>query len=87
MEGLSLHARIRMQQRAISPAVLEDVLAYGREVHDHQGATILYLDKRARQRIAPQKRTRTKRLDVYVVIGPDGLIKTVGHRYRRIRRT
>lgn len=86
MQGLGEHARIRMQQRGISAAAVEDVLTFGREVHDHHGATILYLDKRARRRIAPQQRTKSERLDPYAVNGSDGLIKTVGHQFRRIRR-
>ena len=86
MQALTEHARIRMQQRGISAAAVEDLLTFGREVHDHHGATILYLDKRARARTALQQISKSKRLDVYAVVGSDGLIKTVGHRFQRIRR-
>jgi hypothetical protein len=86
MQALTQHARIRMQQRGMSAAAVEDLLAFGREVHDHHGATIVYLDKRARARIAPQQIFKGKRLDLYAMVGSDGLIKTVGHRFQRIRR-
>ena len=38
---LTEHARARMQQRGISPAALELLLAYGREEHDHRGCRIV----------------------------------------------
>ncbi|MBZ0145518.1 MAG: DUF4258 domain-containing protein, partial [Rhodocyclaceae bacterium] len=41
---LTEHARTRMQQRAIPPAVVEALLAYGRGEHDHRGSTIVYFN-------------------------------------------
>jgi hypothetical protein len=77
-----------MQQRAISEATLEQLLTYGREIHDHHGAIILCLERCASRTLWPKRSgdAKGKRLNVYAVIGSDGLIKTVGHRYRRIRR-
>ena len=38
---ISDHARVRMQQRGISPTALELLLDYGHEVHDHRGCRIV----------------------------------------------
>jgi hypothetical protein len=79
---LTEHARIRMQQRGIPAAVLEDLLDYGRVAHDHRGATVLYFDRRARTAL----RRSGKRHDAYAVVGGDGEIRTVGHRFKRLWR-
>src|SRR5262245_6404122 len=91
-EGLSQHARARMQQRGISPAALACLLDYGREAHDHHGAVTVYFDKAARRRlerdadsITRKEIARLQRL--YAVLGGDGAVMTVGHRYRRIHRS
>lgn len=87
---LTLHARARMQQRGIAPEALECLLEYEREAFDHRGGVILYLDKAARRRIAREEgRTPPagKRLNLYAVLGDDGRVRTVGHRYRRIPRS
>lgn len=87
---LTHHARARMQQRGIGPDALECLLEYGREAFDHRGGVILYLDKAARRRIAREEGRAPatgKRLDLYAVLGDDGRVRTVGHRYRRIPRS
>ncbi len=45
---LTRHARVRMQQRGIGSEVLDHLFAYGRIVHDHHGAEIVYFDRAAR---------------------------------------
>ena len=88
---VTTHARRRMQQRGIPAAVLEDLLDYGRAVHDHRGAMVLYFDRHARAELAQvlgraalhQSGTR---LDAYAVVGGDGEIRTVGHRTKRLWR-
>ena len=89
--GLTRHALARMQQRGIGADVLEDLLAYGRAVHDHHGAEIICFDRAARRRLAREQgeealRRLGQRLAAYAVIGSDGEVRTVGHRIRRIRR-
>jgi hypothetical protein len=80
MHMLTEHAVARMQQRGIPAAVVNDLLAYGRSEHDHRGGTILYFDRKAR--------TYAKRSSsAYLVLGSDGTVVTVGHRYRRIPRS
>jgi Domain of unknown function (DUF4258) len=82
---LTTHARVRMQQRGISPAVLDVLLAYGREAYDHRGCRIVQFDKRSRRRAARELggelfRRIERHLGAYAVIGPDDAVVTVGHR-------
>jgi hypothetical protein len=82
---LTAHARARMQQRGISPVVLDVLLAYGREAHDHRGCRIAQFDKRSRRRAARELgselfRRIERHLGAYAVIGPDDAVVTVGHR-------
>ena len=89
--GLTRHAQVRMQQRGIGGEALEDLLAYGRTVHDHHGAQIVFFDHAARRRLAEEQgeeaiRRLGKRLAAYAVIGSDGKVRTVGRRIRRIQR-
>jgi hypothetical protein len=85
---LTQHARARMQQRGIAPVMLDRLLDYGRERHDHHGAVVVMLDKRARRRLA-RAGAPGPDLDrlrgVYLVLGHDGAVYTVGHRRRRFR--
>ncbi len=86
---LTLHACRRMQQRGIPRRVIEYVLAYGRVSHDHHGGRVVWLDKRARARLRHEEgravfSTLDKHLNAYVVMNMDGVVMTVGHRYRRI---
>lgn len=88
---LTRHARIRMQQRGIGADALESLLAYGRAVHDHRGAEILYFDHAARRRLACERgeeavRRLGSRLRAFAVLGSDGKVRTVGYRTRRINR-
>ena len=87
--GLTQHARVRMQQRGIGPEAVEDLLDYGRVVHDHRGAEIVFFDHAARRRLAREQgedaiRRLGKRLATYAVLGANGQVYTVGHRTRRL---
>ena len=87
--GLTQHARVRMQQRGIGLEVIDDLLAYGRVVHDHRGAEIVFFDHAGRRRLAREQgeeviRRLGKRLGTYAVVGPNGQVFTVGHRTRRL---
>ena len=87
---LTPHARTRMQQRGIRPEMLEALLDYGREVHVAGGRDLIFFDKRARARLAKAGLVRDAQADrlckSYAVLSSDGLVLTVGHRYRRIPR-
>jgi hypothetical protein len=84
------HARARMQQRGISPAAIEILLSYGRSSHDHRGCEVVYFDKPARQRLAKYNPVAAREAErftrAYAVLGSNGVVVTVGHRYRRFKR-
>lgn len=88
---LTEHAQARLQQRGIPGTVLESLLDFGREAHDHHGSAIVYFDHRARERLRRAfGRDTYKRLephlDAYAVVAADGSVVTVGHRTQRINR-
>ena len=70
------HARARMQQRGIPPRAIEALLDDGRSAPAGRGCEVLFFDKAAggRKRFAR----------AYAVLGRDGAVITVGHRYRRL---
>jgi hypothetical protein len=75
------HARVRMQQRGISAEALEALLEFGCERHIHvDGREIVFFDKQARRRAGKAA------VCTYAIVGSDGTVITVGHRYKRVRR-
>ncbi len=91
MLPMTHHAQTRLQQRGIPPFVVEQLLDFGRQAHDHQGGTIVFFDQKARNKL---RREITKdsfkqiesHLSTYAVLGSNGVIVTVGHRTQRINR-
>ena len=91
MELLTDHARTRMQQRGIRPQMVEALLEFGCVRHLHNnGCEIVFFDKKAKARLArvnpvaageAEKLTRT-----YAIMGSNGVVITVGHRFRRVER-
>ncbi len=84
------HARTRMQQRGISPGVLDLLLCYGTAQHDHHGAEVYHFDKAALRRLEHAwGRSFVRRLDgfrrAYAVMR-DGRVVTTGHRCDRVHR-
>lgn len=89
--NMTMHARQRMQQRGINREAMDYVLTYGRASRDHHGCRVVWLDKQARKKIrraegAGVERKLDKHLNAYAVVDSDGVVVTVGHRYRRIRK-
>ena len=89
--ALTRHAQTRMQQRAISTDALECLLDFGCARHLHsKGRELVFFDKRARiqlLKIAPAVARKIGRIGkTYAVLGRDGTVITVGHRYKRISR-
>ena len=89
--NLTTHAKQRMQQRGISRETVDYVLTYGRVSHDHHGGRVIWLDKRSKAQIGKAEGWRVvreldKHLNAFVVMDSNGLVVTVGHRYRRIMR-
>lgn len=87
---LTTHARTRMQQRGIRAETLEALLDYGTVAHVASGREIVYFDKAARARLVKRAPTVAQAADrlrrTYAILGSDGAVITVGHRYRRIPR-
>ena len=91
IQGLTPHARVRMQQRGIPVDALEDLLDFGHVEYDHRGCELVYFDKTARRRLARehggQLDERIARLTrAYAVLAGDGSVRTVGWRFKRIHR-
>ena len=89
--ALSPHAQARMQQRGIRPEAIDLLLDYGRERHVHdRGREIVFFDKAARKRLASANPEFAREVDrlcrTYAILGADGRVITVGHRYRRLPR-
>ncbi|MBS0367524.1 MAG: hypothetical protein JSR67_17040 [Proteobacteria bacterium] len=87
--SLSAHARMRMQQRGISPAALQILFELGEACPAPGGGEVVYLDRADRGEVGRRARCirgrdRVKRL--YAVTDGHGTVITVGHRYRRIAR-
>jgi hypothetical protein len=92
MFSITHHAQARLQQRGIPSTVIENLLDFGRQAHDHRGSTIVYFDHRARRSLQRQLplecfRRLEPHLDAYAVLGSDGIVVTVGHRTQRINRS
>jgi hypothetical protein len=85
------HARVRMQQRGIDEAKLDLLMAYGRAVHNHHGQVLVHMDRRAiRSALKERGREAGPMLEpvrgIFAVVGSNGVVVTVAHRYRRVRR-
>jgi len=88
---ITRHAAVRLQQRAVPPFVTSLLLEFGATMR-HEGADVVYLDKRAKRRLREALGGNRglvvvdRWLNTYVVIGDDGGVITVGRRNRRLRR-
>ena len=87
---LTTHARRRMQQRGISAAALDALLDFGRSTRAGRGRELVFFDRRARERLARAKALAageaTRVSNSYAIVGSDGTVITVGHRFHRIPR-
>jgi len=74
----------------VSRATLDALLDFGRVVHVDRGRDIVFFDKKARARLAKADtkvvREAARLCRTYAILGSDGTVVTVGHRYRRIPR-
>jgi len=86
------HAKIQAQRRGLQPIVYEALERYGNEQHDGNGAITVFMNKASKRAMERDWGYRAvSRLwdmmkDAYEVVTTDGVILTVGHRYRRINR-
>jgi hypothetical protein len=89
MDFLTPHARARMQQRGIRPETIDALIDFGRVRYLRQGGRqVVFFDKKAKAQLAQadaeavretEKLTRT-----YAIMGSNGVVITVGHRFRRL---
>lgn len=88
--NLTAHARARMQQRGISAAALDALLDFGRTTRAGRGRELVFFDRKAREHLERAKALAageaTRVCNSYAIIGSDGKVITVGHRFRRIAR-
>ena len=88
---VTAHARARMQQRGIRSDALEALLDFGSARHLHgQDCEVVFFDKKAKKRLAKAKpdaaREAERLVRTYAIVGSNGVVVTVGHRYRRVER-
>jgi len=85
---ISQHAELRMQQRHISPQVLEDVLRYGRLIYS-RGVAFRVVGHKEVERYAARGIDLRMAEGVHVLVGPDGGVITAyrNHDLRKIRPT
>jgi len=85
----TLHARSRLQQRSIPPAIVDWLVQFGHPMR-HDGADVYSFDRKGRKRLkqflgtVAFKRVQDL-LDVYAVLSDDGQLVTVAHRTKRLR--
>ena len=87
---LTQHAEVRMEQRSISPLIVDWLIDFGSTSYDKHGAKKRFFDKRSRKRLnkAVGKTVvgqLSKELSAYIVTADDCVI-TVGYRTKRIKR-
>lgn len=80
-----------MQQRGVTPGLLELLDVYGATQYDHKGAEVRFFNKAARRKLrraegADVYRAVEAKLNVYAVVARDGRLVTVGRRDHRINR-
>lgn len=87
------HAHIRAQQRGIPPLIDQMLNLFGHKQYDGHGGVVVYFNKRSIQNLERQlgkvlSRQVSEWRDTYKVVATgDGETITIGHRYKRVRRT
>ena len=84
------HAKIRMQQRAISQEMLDTLLTFGKTRFNGNGTEIVTFPKSAIRRLKdslPKDMYLTieRHLDLYTVISRNGDLVTTGYRTRKLK--
>ena len=85
------HASLRSQQRGVPPAIVQWLSDFGDEVYDGRGGLVRYFGTKGLRRLERAMgrqvvRRMSEFLRCYLVESPyDGLVITVGKRYRNCR--
>ena len=87
---LSQHARVRMQQRAISEDMLESLLDFGQVKFNGQGTEILTFPKRVVKHLKKELNHKVfmkieRHLNLYAIMSSDGELITTGYRTKRLK--
>src|SRR2546425_628430 len=80
----------RTSPKAFSPLRRRSATTAGKEIPRRRDALTLFFDKKARTRLAKANPGAARDADrlrrTYAIVGSDGIVITVGHRYRRVTR-
>ena len=87
---LSHHAKVRMQQRAISEDMLESLLDFGQVKFNGQGTEILTFPKRVVKHLKKELDHKVfmkieRHLNLYAIMSSDGELITTGYRTKRLK--
>jgi len=87
---ISHHAKVRMQQRAISEDMLESLLDFGQIRFNGQGTQILTFPKRVMKSLKKELDHKVfmkieRHLNLYAVMSSDGELITTGYRTKRLK--
>jgi hypothetical protein len=87
---ISHHAKVRMQQRAISEDMLESLLDFGQIRFNGQGTQILTFPKRVMKDLKKELNHKVfmkieRHLNLYAVMSSDGELITTGYRTKRLK--
>ena len=87
---ISHHAKVRMQQRAISEDMLENLLNFGQIRFNGQGTQILTFPKSVikclKEELDHKLFMKAERhLNLYAVMSSDGELITAGYRIKRLK--
>ena len=87
---ISHHAKVRMQQRAISEDMLESLLNFGQTRFNGQGTQILTFPRRAMKSLKKELNHKVfmkieRHLNLYAVMSSDGELITTGYRTKRLK--
>ena len=87
---VSQHAKIRMQQRAISADMLESLLDFGQIKFNGQGTEILTFPKKVVKNLKKELNHKVfmkidRHLNLYAIMSSDGELITTGYRTKRLK--
>ena len=87
---VSQHAKIRMQQRAISEDMLESLLDFGQVKFNGQGTEILTFPKKMVKNLKKELNHKVfmkieRHLNLYAIMSSDGGLITTGYRTKRLK--
>ena len=87
---ISHHAKVRMQQRAITADMLESLLDFGQVKFNGQGTEILTFPKKVVKHLKKELNHKVfmkieRHLNLYAIMSSDGELITTGYRTKRLK--